>query len=97
MGSGVASVLLYSSGLLIQPVAREIGWSITQVSSGMLIMSVIGMMLSPLVGVAIDRYGSRAIAMPGTVLFCVALAGLGLANRHIWVCSLLLCPSSPSA
>jgi len=89
MGSGVASVLLYSSGLLIQPVASEMGWSITQVSSGMLIMSVIGMMLSPLAGVAIDRYGSRAIAMPGTIMFCVALASLGLANRDIWVWWLL--------
>jgi len=89
MGSGAASVLLYSSGLLIQPVARETGWSITQVSSGMLIMSVIGMMLSPLVGVAIDRYGSRAVALPGTILFCVALAGLGLANRDIRVWWLL--------
>lgn len=89
MGAGVAGVLLYSNGLMIQPIAAETGWSRTEITSGMLILAVIGTLFSPAIGLAVDHFGSRAIAVPGTILFCIALGCLGLAGHQLWTWWLL--------
>jgi len=70
--------------VMIAPLEAEFGWSRAQISSGILITSVIAVLFSPFMGMAIDRYGPRRIAISGSISFCCALALLSLATASIW-------------
>lgn len=74
----------YSLGPMIVPLEREFGWSRAGITGGLLIISLIGIFVAPLVGMAIDRFGPRRIAIPGTVLYCLALALFGTTGASLW-------------
>ncbi|MEU4739377.1 MFS transporter [Actinosynnema sp. NPDC023658] len=74
IGLGVASLPFYTFGLFIPELEAEFGWSRSQLSSVLLIGSVINILLAPLIGTVIDRYGVR---IPSTVSL-VALGGIFL-------------------
>src|SRR3546814_3341741 len=50
---------------------------------GLSLVSVFGVVFSPFVGILIDRWGSRRIALPGVLLFCMSVGGLSLASPSI--------------
>lgn len=79
-GFSFYSVGSYTTGLFIEPLAKEFGWGRAQVSIGLVITSLLTIPFSPLVGALIDRWGSRRLAIPGVVLAMAALASFGLAN-----------------
>lgn len=85
-GAGVAQI--YSFGLFIAPLQREFGWSRTATSSGLTVLSAI-LLLAPLAGTLIDRWGPRTIAIPGMLFYCTALAALSLAGHALWTWWLL--------
>ncbi|NUT49936.1 MAG: MFS transporter [Saccharothrix sp.] len=74
IGLGVASLPFYTFGLFIPELEAEFGWSRSQLSSVLLIGSVINVLLAPLIGTVVDRYGVR---IPSTVSL-VALGGIFL-------------------
>ncbi|MFD1149662.1 MFS transporter [Saccharothrix hoggarensis] len=74
IGLGVASLPFYTFGLFIPELEAEFGWSRSQLSSVLLIGSVINVLLAPLIGTLVDRYGVR---IPSTVSL-VALGGIFL-------------------
>lgn len=79
-GFSFFSVMTASLGVFIAPLTQEFGWSRTLVSSGVSIASVAVGLLSPLVGILIDRYGSRKVAMPGLLAATLAISCFSLAN-----------------
>ena len=85
-GAGVAQI--YSFGLFIAPLQRQFGWSRTATSSGLTVLSAI-LLLAPLAGTLIDRWGPRTIAIPGMLFYCAALASLSLAGHALWTWWLL--------
>jgi MFS family permease len=85
-GAGVAQI--YSFGLFIAPLQRQFGWSRTATSSGLTVLSAI-LLLAPLAGTLIDRWGPRTIAIPGMLFYCTALAALSLAGHALWTWWLL--------
>lgn len=80
VGLSFMSVASYSLTVFIEPLSSEFGWSRAQLSLGLAVFAVVAVPLSPFVGAAIDRWGSRRVAIPGTVLTGCALACFGLAN-----------------
>jgi predicted MFS family arabinose efflux permease len=74
----LASIPLYSTGLFFQPLEREFGWSRAEVSFGLTINAIVAVLLGPLVGALIDRWGARRIAIPGVILYGIMLASLSL-------------------
>lgn len=82
-GISLATVHLYSTGVMLAPIEQEFGWSRAQISSGMLVASVFGVVFSPFMGFAIDRFGPRRIAIIGTILLSCALASLSFATSDI--------------
>ena len=74
IGIGVASLPFYTFGLFIPELEAEFGWSRSQLSSVLLLGSVINILLAPLIGTVVDRYGVR---IPSTVSL-VALGGIFL-------------------
>ena len=86
---GVSMTPLYSLGALMPAIHASTGWSRSEISSGTLFLSVAALLLSPIVGTAIDRFGSRKVALPGFCLFSLAVAGLSLAHGRVaawWLC-----------
>jgi len=82
-GIMLCSINGYSLGVMMAPLEREFGWSRAEISSGMMIVSLIALLAAPAVGLAVDRIGPRRIAIFGVVLFCSALAMLSTATPNI--------------
>jgi len=79
-GFSFFSVIAASLGIFMEPLSEEFGWSRTLVSSGILLATVVTALLSPPVGILIDRYGSRRVALPGIIVTSLALAAFSLLN-----------------
>lgn len=84
LGVTVGSVHIYATGLFIQPIESEFGWSRTQITSGMTIIAFMGFLFSPLMGMLVDRWGARRIGLFGVIFYCGATAMLSLAGPSIW-------------
>jgi MFS family permease len=92
-GVAFGSIHIYSLGVLMSPLEQEFGWSRTQITSGLLITSVISVLLSPLMGMLVDRIGPRRIVVVGLCLYSLCIALLSQATGSIyqwWLLWLLL-------
>jgi predicted MFS family arabinose efflux permease len=78
LGGGAASAHFHSLGLMIGPVTRSTGWSVAQVTFGMLICSIAVVPSAPLVGWLVDRIGLRPVVLTGLPLFFLSFAATGL-------------------
>lgn len=83
IGYAAAVTHMYSLGLFIEPLERDLGWSRSQIAMGLTINSGVGVVLGTFVGILVDRWGPRRLALPGMVLFCGMLAALSLAGPGI--------------
>lgn len=83
-GLALGTVYVYSIGVMMAPIERELGWSRSEISSGPTISAVLAVLFSPFVGMAIDRFGPRRIGIAGTVLVCLAIASLAGTTHSIW-------------
>lgn len=79
-----ASLLVYTFGIVLKPLAHEFSWSRQAVSLafGFAAMSVAA--TSPLLGVLLDRYGPKRVILPCLTIFGCAFASLSLLTPHIW-------------
>lgn len=84
-GVGLTSTHVYSIGPFIAPLQAEFGWTRAQISAGVGVSTFIAAVLSPFLGIAIDRFGARRIALPGAIIFCAATALLSLAPSTVWI------------
>jgi MFS family permease len=89
------SVLLYlgggsitqAFGVVILPLQDEFGWSQGSITLAYGISAIISAALSPLIGMATDRYGGRSVLFVGVVCFFIGTAISALATDvwHIWL------------
>lgn len=97
LGCSYTSIHVYSIGVFIFPLEAEFGWTRAQISSGMMILGVVGVLLSPFVGAAIDRWGPRRIGLTGAVLHLCTFASLSLVSANIlswWAAWLIVSTSA---
>lgn len=80
IGFSFFSVMTSVTGLFMDPLGKEFGWSRAMQSSGLSIAALPTLLLSPFFGMAIDRWGSRRLALPGLVLTMGAIAAISQAN-----------------
>ncbi|MCJ2186444.1 MFS transporter [Novosphingobium beihaiensis] len=87
IGMSFYTVITYSLGTFIGPLEKEFGWSRTALSSGLAIFAGISMLGGPFVGMALDRFGTRKLAIVGMILASTALASFSLLNGSIgqWI------------
>lgn len=70
-----STVNSYSTGLFIAPLEQQFGWTRGQISLGPAITAPIIIIMAPLAGAIIDRFGPRRVGMIGVAsLFAVNLA-----------------------
>jgi MFS family permease len=89
------SVLLYLAGgsitqafgVVILPLQDEYGWSQGSITLAYGISAIVSAVLSPMIGIATDRYGGRPVLFVGVACFFVGTAISALATDvwHIWV------------
>ncbi len=84
LGMALASVGAYVTGIFIQPLEQEFGWSRAEIVAGLGFVSVFGVISAPIIGLIVDRFGPRRIGVIGVALACLALAGLSLTGPSIW-------------
>lgn len=82
-GFSFHSVMSVFTGLVIAPLGDEFGWSRTELTGGLSLASILITLLSPLAGVAIDRWGTRRLALPGLLLKSLVIAGFGLISGSL--------------
>ena len=86
-GMIVTSVAVYIIGALTAPIEQEFGWSRAQITFGLTISTLLGAVMSPFVGLLLDRWGPRRIGLPGAVLTLstISLLSLATSNYALWM------------
>lgn len=84
MGMALASTSVYSLGIFIAPLEAEFGWTRAEISAGLTINTVLAVLVSPFVGVLLDKIGVRRIGMFGVTAYCLLFACMSLAGPSIW-------------
>ena len=80
----VGTLLLYSFGVFVRPLATEFHWNRTQISGALLIGELMIALSSPLWGFLLDRYSARAVILPSVVAMSLLYASLALITPHLW-------------
>ena len=79
-----ASLLVYTFGILLKPLAEEFGWSREAVSAAFGIAAMTVAVCSPPLGYLLDRHSPRRIIVPSLIVFGGAFASLSLLTPRIW-------------
>jgi predicted MFS family arabinose efflux permease len=74
-------VLLFTSGVFLKPIATDFQWPRSTVSFALSLAGFTSALATPIVGRMMDRWGIRAVALPGLALFAGCLAMLSLSPR----------------
>jgi MFS family permease len=86
-GISFGSIPISTLGLFMEPLQAEFGWSRTTISLSMTVFAFIVTPLTPFAGALVDRFGARAVAIPGLVLCGLFFAGFSLMNGVValWI------------
>jgi MFS family permease len=89
---GEGPVNLFCFGVFLKPVSDDLGLSRGTLSSALLTASVATAIATPIVGALIDRYGSRAVMLPGIAAFAIAVTARATLQSSpvVWVYALFL-------
>jgi MFS family permease len=79
-----ASLLVYTFGILLKPVAEEFSWSRESVSAAFGIAAMTVAACSPPLGYLFDRVRPTRIIVPCLIVFGAAFASLSLLTPHLW-------------
>jgi MFS family permease len=79
-----ASVLVYTFGVFLKPLAEEFAWSREAVSAAFGIAAITVAICSPGLGYLLDRLPPRRIIVPCLVVFGLAFASLSLLTPSLW-------------
>lgn len=84
MGFCFFSIMLSTTGLFMKPVSSEFGWGRTLFSSGVSIATFATALASPFLGIIVDKWGARRLALPGVALTILSMTLFGLVNGQTW-------------
>lgn len=83
-GFAVVMTHSYSLGVMIAPLEAEFGWSRAEVTSGMMVYSLLSLCLTPFAGMLVDRWGPRRIGLFGIIAYLGGLSLFSLAGPTLW-------------
>ncbi len=83
-GMAVQAAGYLSLGTMMTPLIAAFGWTRTEIVAVAAFNAVLSVVIAPLVGVLLNRYGPRRVALTGFVVYPLALACAGLAGPNIW-------------
>lgn len=81
-----ATPMIYTVfGLFLIPISTEFNWPRSSVSAVLLILAVVGALSYPVIGRAIDRFGARAVLIPGIAAFAATVPLIAATPQNIWI------------
>lgn len=80
---GLGPIPFYTVGMFAPELSREFGWSFATLMGSIAVQSAVVMFSSPLVGVALDRFGARLVALISMFLFGLCYMSLALSNGSL--------------
>jgi MFS family permease len=83
-GLAISTSHIYTTGIFIGPIEKDLGWSRGQISSGLMVNSVVAILFAPFFGLLMDRLGIRRVGLPGMAIFCGAIMLLSMTGQAIW-------------
>ncbi len=84
LGISLTTLHSGSTGIMMEPLEQEFGWSRTEIYLGNSLVSYVPMVLGTLMGFAIDRFGPRRIAIAATVIVCLGYALMSQIASSLW-------------
>ncbi len=78
VGLGTTGLPIYTTGLFIRPLGEAFGWSRSAVAGGMTFLTIAMVLMAPVVGVLVERFGVRLVAMLAMAGFSLGYVGLAL-------------------
>jgi MFS family permease len=78
-----SSIPFYTLGAFTVPLQAEYGWSRAQVQGAMAFLTLGSLITVPLVGMAIDRFGTRAVGLVSIILLGLTLMNIGLTTSSL--------------
>jgi predicted MFS family arabinose efflux permease len=79
-----ASLLVYTFGIFLKPLAAEFGWSRQAISGAFGIAALAVAACSPPLGLLLDRFPARRIILPCLAIFGLAFASLSRLTHYLW-------------
>ncbi|WP_317928520.1 MFS transporter [Halioxenophilus sp. WMMB6] len=83
IGLGLSPMPFYTIGMFAPQLAREFQWGFGDIMVGIMVMTIMSLIASPIVGHLADRYGVRKIALTSVVLFSLSFAGFALSTGSL--------------
>jgi MFS family permease len=68
LGNLLLSLPVLSIGVFFGPLEQQFGWTRAQSSIGVSLYAFVGAVLAPIIGIMLDKWGARRMALPGIVL-----------------------------
>ncbi|WP_200307308.1 MFS transporter [Streptomyces adelaidensis] len=72
------AALITTLAFLVEPVSADFGWSSTTTLTLFSVPTLLAPLALPLAGRWVDRFGARVVAIPGTLLYGLAIAAVSL-------------------
>lgn len=82
---GLSPLPFYTIGMFAPELSREFGWSFASMMGSIAVQSGVVMLVSPIAGAVIDRYGARPVALISLTLFGLCFMSLGMNNGSLIV------------
>lgn len=79
-----ASIVVYTFGIFLKPLAETFHWSRAQVSLAFTLAALTVAACSPLLGHLLDRFHARRVVLPCTIVYGVAFGSLAFLTPHLW-------------
>jgi MFS family permease len=78
-----APIVPYTFSLFLDPLHAEFGWKREAMGGAFALAAITVALVSPLIGILLDRFPPRRIILPGILVFAVALAALSRLTSNI--------------
>jgi len=79
-----ASIVVYTFGVFLKPLATSFHWSRTQVSLAFTLAALTVAGCSPFIGRLLDRFPARRIVLPCMIIYAAAVGSLAFLTPHLW-------------
>src|SRR6185437_6360537 len=77
-------IVPYTFSLFLDPLPQAFGWKRAAMGAAFALAAITVALVSPLIGLLLDRFRPRRIILPAIVIFAVALAALSRLTPHIF-------------
>ncbi|MBS0560915.1 MAG: MFS transporter [Proteobacteria bacterium] len=78
VGLGITGIPIYAIGQFVRPLEQEFGWSRAAVAGGLSVVTACSVLMAPLIGVLVERFGARRVTLVSVPGLAAGFAGLAL-------------------